>query len=179
LHQNQHALEIDPFDPALFSCIGWHDLLSGETDQALEATRRALDLQQNHWWALMTMGWAYEQKGMFQEALAAFRKSFDSNLRNASIGHAFARSGNRSAAQRILDEMLAKSKTKYVSPYDIAVIYTGLDDKGRTFEWLNRAYEERAGFVLFLKQDPRFKPLRRDPSFQDLMRRMGYPNQRT
>ncbi len=174
----ERALEIDPFNPNLFSCIGWHELLAGKEDEALEKTRRALALQQNHWWALMTMGWAYEQKGMFQEALAAFRKTFDSNLKTASIAHAFALSGNRSAAQTILDELLAQSKTKYVSAYDIAVIYTGLDDKGRTFEWLNRAYEERSGFLVFLKQDPRFRPLRRDPSFQDLLRRMGFPSQR-
>jgi eukaryotic-like serine/threonine-protein kinase len=173
----ERALEIDPFNPTLFSCIGWHELLTGDADKALEETRRALALQPNHWWALMTMGWAYEQKGMFQESLSAFRKSSDSNLKTASIAHAFARLGNRSAAQTILDELLAESKTKYVSAYDIAVIYTGLDDKGRTFEWLNRAYEEHSGFLLFLKQDPRFRPLRRDPSFQDLLRRMGFPNQ--
>jgi TolB-like protein/Flp pilus assembly protein TadD len=173
----ERALEIDPFNPTLFSCIGWHELLTGDVDKALEQTRRALALQPNHWWALMTMGWAYEQKGMFQEALSAFRKSSDSNLKTASIAHAFARSGNRSAAQTILDELLAKSKTKYVSAYDIAVIYAGLDDKGRTFEWLNGAYEERSGFLLFLKQDPRFRPLRRDPPFQVLLQRMGFPNQ--
>jgi Flp pilus assembly protein TadD len=138
-------LEIDPFNPDLFACIGWHELLTGDADKALEETRRALALQQNNWWALMTMGWAYEQKGMFREALSAFRKSFDSNLKTASIAHAFARSGNCSAAQTILDDLVAESKTKYVSPYDIAVIYTGLDDKGRTLEWLNRAYEEHSG----------------------------------
>jgi TolB-like protein/Flp pilus assembly protein TadD len=173
----ERALEIDPFNPDLFSCIGWHELLTGDADKALEETRRALALQQNHWWALMTMGWAYEQKGMFREALSAFRKSSDSNLKTASIAHAFALSGNRSAAQTILDDLLAESKTKYVSPYDIAVICTGLDDKERTFEWLNRAYEEHSGFLVFLKQDPRFRPLRRDPAFQDLLRRMGFSNQ--
>jgi TolB-like protein/Flp pilus assembly protein TadD/predicted Ser/Thr protein kinase len=175
----ERALQIDPFNPTLFSCIGWHELLTGDVDKALEQTRRALALQQNHWWALMIMGWAYEEKGMFQEALAAFRKSSDSNLKTASIAHAFARSGNRSGARTILDDLLAASKTKYVSPYDIAVIYTGLDDKVRTLEWLNRAYEEHSGFLVFVKQDPRFRIMRRDPSFQDLLRRMGFPNQQT
>jgi serine/threonine-protein kinase len=175
IQQIQRALEIDPFNPSLFSCIGWHNLLVGNVDKALEETRRALALQQNHWWALMTMGWAYEQKGMFQEALSSFRKSFDSNLKTASVAHAFARSGNYSAARTILEDLLAKSKTNYVSPYDIAVTYAGLDDNAQTFEWLDRAYEEHAGFLLFVKQDPRFRPLRHEPSFQNLLRRMGLP----
>jgi hypothetical protein len=81
-----------------------------------------------------------------------------------------------SGAQTILDEMLDASKSKYVSPYDIAVIHSGLDDKDQALQWLNRAYEEHAGFLLFVKQDPRFKQLRQDGTFQDLLRRMGYAN---
>jgi TolB-like protein/Flp pilus assembly protein TadD len=172
--QCEQAVELDPFDPSLFSCIGWHELLAGNRDKSMEETRRALALQNDHWWALMTLGWLYEQKRMFEEALAAFRKSMNSTLQRASIAHVFARSGNLSAAQTILDDLLAQSASKYVSPYDIAVIYAGLEDKGRTFEWLNKAYEEHAGFLLFVKQDPRFQPLRSDPPFQELLRRMGY-----
>jgi hypothetical protein len=124
------------------------------------------------------MGWVYEQKGMFREALSAFPKSRD-NVTTTAIAHAFARSGNRSAARRILDELLAESKKKYVSPYDLAIIYFGLDDKDRTFECLNRAYEEHAGFLLFVKQDPRFRPLRRDVQFQNLLQRMRFPELQT
>ena len=175
LRECDRALELDPFNPALFSCIGWHELLTGDADRALEHTRRALTLQENHWWALLTMGWAYEQKGRFQEALAALRKApGESNLKTASIAHAFARSGNRSAAQTVLDDLLAASKKSYVSAYDIAVIYAGLDNKELTLEWLNKAYEEHSGFLVFLQQDPRFAALRHDVSFQDLLRRMGF-----
>ena len=74
--------------------------------------------------------------------------------------------------------MLADSKTKYVSAYDIAVAYSGLDDTDKTFDWLNRAYEEHAGYLAFFGGDPRFKQLRPDPRFQDLLRRMRFPNQR-
>jgi TolB-like protein/Flp pilus assembly protein TadD len=172
------ALELDPFNPTLVSCIGWHHLRAGEVDKAIEATRRALVFQPNHWWALMTMGWAYEQKGMFQEALSALRKSLDSSLKTASIAHAFALSGNRPAAAKILDELLAASQKKYVSPYDIAVIYMGLDDQNRAVEWLTKAYEEHSGFLLFVTSDPRFRPLRQDPRFRDLLRRMGLQDQK-
>jgi len=172
----RRALELDPFDPALISCLGFHYLLAGDPDKALEATRQALAFDPKHGWALMTLGWIYEQKGMFQEALSAFRKSWDLTLKRASIAHAFARSGNRSAAEKILGELLEESKRKYISPYDIAVIYAGLDDKERAFQWLNTASGEHSGFLLFVNSDPRFKPLRREAPFQDLLRRMRFPN---
>jgi tetratricopeptide (TPR) repeat protein len=135
-------------------------------------------LDPNDIWGLMTLGWIYEQKGMYQEALASQRRSWDSSIRNASLAHVFARSGDRPAAEKILADLLAQSKSKYVSSYDIAVAYSGLDDTPQTFDWLNRAYEEHAGYLLFLGSDPRFKPIRSDRRFQDLLRRMRFPNQR-
>jgi serine/threonine protein kinase len=170
------ALELDPFNPDLISCLGFHYLLAGDEDKALEATRRALSFDPKHGWSLMTMGWIYEQKGMFEEALSALRKSWNMTLQKASIAHVFARSGNRPPAEKVLGELLAESKRKYVSGYDIAVIYAGLDDKERAFQWLNTAYEEHSGFLLFVNSDPRLRPLRPDPRFQDLLRRMGFPN---
>jgi TolB-like protein/Flp pilus assembly protein TadD/predicted Ser/Thr protein kinase len=170
------ALALDPFNPDLISCLGFHYLLSGDEKNALQEARRALAFDPTHGWSLLTLGWIYEQKGMFQESLSALRKSWDGTIKTASIAHAFARSGKRPAAEKILGEMLAESKSKYVSPYDIAVIYAGLDDRAQTFKWLNTAYEEHSGFLLFVNSDPRFKPFRLDPPFQSLLRRMRFPN---
>jgi tetratricopeptide (TPR) repeat protein len=153
-------------------------LCSGRLDKALEETLRALALDPNHGWALLTLGWIYEQRGMFQEALAALRKAWDIPIRKASIAHALARSGNRRPAEVILGDMLADSKTKYISPYDVAVIYSGMDDKEQAFGWLNRACEEHSGFLLFVNSDPRFKALRADRRFHDLVQRMRFPHQR-
>jgi len=125
---------------------------------------------------------------MYQEALAAQRRSRllprlyngsdDSTIRTASLAHVFGRSGDRRAAEKMIGDLLAQTKTKYVSAYDIAVAYSGLDDREKTFEWLNRAYEEHAGYLAFISGDPRFKQLRSDRRFQDLLRRMRFPNQR-
>ena len=167
------AVELDPFNPDLISCLGWHDVHVGNYDGAVEWTRRALTFEPDHGWALMVMGWAYEQKGMFQEALSAVQKSFPGTLRSASVAHVFARSGNRPAAEKILEELLAASAKKYVSPYDIAVTYAGLDDKERVFESLNKAYDEHSAFMVYMSSDPRLRPLRPEPRFQDLLRRMG------
>ena len=169
------GLEVDPYNPDLIACIGWHELCAGHDDKALEETRRALALDPQHGWALLNIGWIYEQRGQFQEAISALRGAWDVPLRTASLGHAFARSGNHRTAEKILSDLLAESEKKYISPYDIAVIYSGLDDRERTFEWLSRAYEEHSGFLLFINSDPRFKPLRNEPRFKDLLRRMRFP----
>ena len=94
------ALELDPFNPALYSCLGFHHLLAGDEEKAFDATRQALAFEPKHGWALMTLGWIYEQRGKFEEAIAALRKSWGITIQRASIAHAFARSGNRPPAER-------------------------------------------------------------------------------
>jgi len=126
----------------------------------------------------MIMGWAYEQKEMFQEASAALRKSFAGTLRTSSVAHVLARSGNRPAAEKLLEDLLEQSKKNYVSAYDVAAVYAGLGDTRSAFQELDRAYEEHAGFMPYLSLDPRLKPLRRDTRFQDLLHRLGLPNQK-
>jgi tetratricopeptide (TPR) repeat protein len=167
------AIELSPFDSSLLACRGWHALYANDYEKTIEDARLALTYQPDDPWALMVMGWAYEQKGMYQEALAALRKTFDSTLKTASIAHVFARLGNRPAAEKILEEMKASAKTKYASPYDIAVIHAGLGDQDQAFEWLNKAYAEHSAFMVYLSSDPRLQSLRSQTAFQDLIRRMG------
>jgi len=170
------AVELSPFDSGLLACRGWHALYANNYEKTIDDARLALTYQPDDGWALMIMGWAYEQKGMLQEALAALRKAFDSTLKTASIAHVFARLDNRAAAEKILEEMLASAKNKYVSPYDIAIVHAGLGDQGQAFEWLNKAFEEHSAFMVYMSSDPRLQPLRRKPPFQDLLHRMGLRN---
>jgi TolB-like protein/tRNA A-37 threonylcarbamoyl transferase component Bud32 len=171
------GLEVDPFNASNIACLAWHELCAGHEEEALVEARRALAVDPNDGWGLLTLGWIYEQQGKYQQALAAQRRSEDTTIRNAALARVFARSGDRPGAEKILGDLLAQSKTKYVSAYDIAVAYSGLD-RERTFEWLNRAYEEHAGYLLFFGSDPRFRSLRSDARFQDLLRRMRFPGHR-
>jgi tetratricopeptide (TPR) repeat protein len=125
---------------------------ANDYEKTIEDARLALTYQPDDPWALMVMGWAYEQKGMLEEALTALRKTFDSTLKTASIAYVFARLGNRPAAEKIPEEMLASARTKYASPYDIAVIYAGLADQERAFEWLNKALDEHSAFMVYMSQ---------------------------
>ena len=95
----------------------------------------------------------------------------------AALGHAYAVTGNRAEAEKILQEWQRQSETSYASPYMIATVYAGLGEKNKAFEYLEKAYQERSSDLpYFLKADLRMDSLRSDPRFQDLMRRMNFPN---
>jgi tetratricopeptide (TPR) repeat protein len=114
---------------------------------------------------------------MFEEAIAEIQKAVTLSAGSgvyylAQLGNAYALSGKRGEALRILDELMKQSQHKYVSPTDFAIVYIGLEEKDQAFAWLERAYEERSGFLTELTVEPMFDSLRSDPRFQELMRRM-------
>ena len=170
------ALEYDPFDPDMVVCTAWHEAWAGDYDKALASIRRAFSIQAENKGAMLIVGWAYEQKGMFSEAVSAMEKFFPSSARTASMAHALALWGKRQAAEQLLAQLLEDSRKKYVSAYDVAVVYAGLGDRDRAFEWLNKACEEHAGFLPYIRSDPRMKAVRGDPRLQDVLRRIGFRN---
>jgi hypothetical protein len=95
-------------------------------------------------------------------------------LFKAMLGHAFGLAGERAKALSILEEMKVLSKQLYASPFDFAIIHTGLGDREMTFHWLETAYSERVMRIQELNE-PHFDSLRGDPRFEDLLRRIGIP----
>ena len=91
------------------------------------------------------------------------------------LGHAYAVSGQKGEAQKVLEQLNQRSKHSYFTPYFIATIYTGLGEKKQAFGWLEKAYQERSAFLTWLKVDPNLDSLRPDPRFADLLRRVGLP----
>ena len=91
----------------------------------------------------------------------------------ASLSHAYAVAGKRGEALKLLAELHEQSKRKYVSPYGIAIGYTALGEQDQVFEWLEKAFAERAGWLVLLKVEPRFDSLRADHRFTDLVQRIG------
>jgi len=88
----------------------------------------------------------------------------------ANLGHAYAASGRRDEAVKLIDEL---SRRPYPPPASIAIIYLGLGDKDRAFEWLSKAYEERSTELIWLKVEPLYDPVRPDPRFIELLKRVG------
>jgi len=122
------------------------------------------------------LGEVYPQKGMYAEAVAELNKAVEISAGDdarSRLGYAYAVSGQKSKALRVLAELQALSRRRYVNPVDFAILYTGLGEKEQAFAWLEKAYQERADRLAFLKAEPKFDPLRSDPRYADLLRRIG------
>ncbi len=148
---------------------------------AIEQFQKTMELDQNFPPPQALLPAAYEQKAMYAEAIAAFKKALtlkgggERSLPIAGLGHVYAVSGNKSEAQTVIDELKQISRQEYVPATNIALIYAGLGEKDQAFAWLEKGYEQRAFQMQWLKIEPRWDNLRSDPRFQDLMRRVGLP----
>jgi serine/threonine protein kinase/tetratricopeptide (TPR) repeat protein len=171
--------ELDPLSIPLSNDLGQAYYLARRYDEAIKQYQKTNEMDPSHNGTYSGLGYAYDQKGMYAEAIASYQKGIALSERTtaflAAMGHAYAASGRKGEALKILDEMKEVSKQKYVSPYDLAILYTGLGDKDQAIEQLNKAYEEHAGWIIDLKVEPKFDPLRSDPRFADLIRRLGLP----
>src|SRR5437870_12157215 len=113
---------------------------------------------------------------MYPQAIADFQKGVKlsgSPLMLALLGHAYAASGNKAEAQKVLSELQDLEGRQYVSPYTVAAVYAGLGEKDQAFKWLEKAYDERDIWLMNLKVDPVFNKLRSDRRFPDLLARTG------
>jgi eukaryotic-like serine/threonine-protein kinase len=178
--ETKRAVDLDPLDLGLTACWGWHCVFTHEADEAIEHCQATLSVNPKDWWANVILGWAYEEKSMYSEAIHQFRKANslwgDPALSLASLAHVYAVSGRTADAQRLLAELLKRSRTKYVSAYDLAVVYAGLGDRDQAFQWLDKACVERSSFLVHIRWDPRLDGLHSDPRFQELVRRIGLPS---
>ena len=146
----------------------------------VEDGRKFVAVNRDFWPGYYFVGVAYEGSGRLLEAIPEYQKAVELSGGDtdptAALAHAYAASGRRPDAEKILSDLLRQSKTNYVSPYMIATIYAGLGDKDRAFEFLERAHQERSPDIpYFLKADLRLDTLRSDPRFQNLLRRVGLP----
>ncbi len=174
----RRARELDPMSASLKANTALLSYFGGRYDQALAELleMRKLDpkLPLVHW----GIGLVYEQKAMYEEAIASLQKatSLSGSLNvKSSLGHAYAVARRRGEARAILDEVTERSRRSYVPSYYSALVYAGLGEKERAFEWLERAYQERSTVLAYLRIDPRVANLRNDPRFSDLLRRVGLP----
>jgi len=134
----------------------------------------------NGWQSHYFLAVGYEGSGRPAQAIPEYQRAVELSEADtdtiAGLAHAYSATGKRSEAEKILRELQTQSKTQYVSPYMIAVIYAGLGNKNKAFEFLEKAYKEKSpDLAYFLKADLRIDPLRSDLRFQDLLHRMNFP----
>jgi eukaryotic-like serine/threonine-protein kinase len=175
----KRAQQLDPLSLEANSFLGVSLCFARRDEEAIEQLRKTIDMDPNYWFAYLWLGRAYEQKGELDKAIAAFQKAKPTEESNpellAELGHAYAVSGQKGEAQKVLDQLNQHSKQSYFTPYFIATIFTGLGEKKQAFGWLERAYQERSAFLTWLKVDPNLDSLRPDPRFADLLQRVGLP----
>jgi TolB-like protein/Tfp pilus assembly protein PilF len=171
------ARAVDPLSPIMHSLSGhlrWH---ARDYKSALKHLRNAQAINADLWTVHSFLGRVYECQGLMQESMAEFQKAFDLSGGANTEPIAFrarvqARAGNRLAAEQAIQMLMELSARKYVPPYNIALIHSGLGDKESALCWLEKAFETRDVRLVFLLVDPRWDDLRQDVRFQNLSRRL-------
>jgi TolB-like protein/Flp pilus assembly protein TadD len=173
------AQELDPLALPIVAIGGWIFCLGRQYDQAIEQSQKAIVMDPNYALAHGYLGMALEHKGMLKEAIAEFQKGFTLSgglpIYLAFMGHAYGVACKKHKAEETLDELKKLSMRRYVSAIEVALVYAGLRETRVGFDWLQKAYDERARLPLFLKMDPAFDSLRSDPRFLELLCRMNFP----
>jgi len=173
----KRARALDPLSPGVNTNVGFRLYFARRYDEAVDALQKALELDQNYPPAHTILGFTYAAKGSFPEAIAEFQQAINSGDASSStriyLGAAYAKAGSRDEAQAILNEL--RNTTGYVSPGELAALYAALGEREQAFASLERAYTAHDVQLQFLGVDPALDPLRSDPRFQALMRRVGLP----
>jgi serine/threonine-protein kinase len=176
IREARFAQEIDPLSLISNHMVAWVLYFARRHDDAVEQARRTLELDDAYVASYRLLGWASEETERFDEAIAAHERaaalSSGSPNFKGPLGRALALSGRKGRALRILEELLASSRTTPVSALDVAVIHSAMGDVDRAFQWLTRACDEHADHVPYLKVSPRVDSLRSDPRFEALMQRL-------
>ena len=175
----KRAGELDPL--SLVNAGGGWYIEDGQYDQALELTRKKLDLYPNAPTLYAVLARVYIRKQMYQQAIANAQKSVAFSGREpqylSNLAYAYSIAGKRNEALHILQQLTLLSKRTYVSAYEIAKIYAGLGEKDLAFHWLDKALIEHSSNLVFLTRPTlvEMDNLRSDPRYAELVRRVGLP----
>jgi serine/threonine-protein kinase len=172
----QRALELDPLSLTIGTNAGFQSYLAGQLEGDIEQHRRVLELEPDYALGHWALGLAYEQKGMYEEAVGAARRavalSGGSVLLKSNLGRACALLGRTDEARAVLAELEAGG----VSPYRLATVRLALGEREAALSELERACRERDHWMVWLKVDPMLESLRSEPRFEELVRRVGFPS---
>jgi TolB-like protein/Flp pilus assembly protein TadD len=178
LAEIRRAQQLDPISLITNSVLAYTLYMNRRYDQAVEQERKTLALDDHFAPAHWGLGLALEQKGKFAEAIAESQKATTLDAHPvylAALGHAYGVAGRRGEARAALGKLVQLSKERDIAWNEVAVVYAGLGEKDKALATLDAAYKRHDGQLNWLKVDPRLDPLRSDPRFEDLLRRMNLP----
>jgi len=169
-------VEIDPLSPNAVATVGFMFLHARKFDQAIVFYHKSIEMDPTYAPSHTNLARAYVQKEMYEDAIAEFQKAMSIDNfapgRFAALAYTYAMSEKRAEAQKMLAELHERAKYELIAPVNFAIIYTGLGEKDRAFEWLEKAYKDRSG-PPYLAIDLMLDRLRSDPRFADFARRKG------
>ena len=162
-------VELDPLNPLMHARVAWHHYMAKEYADALAHAERVVRMASSFHWGYFFAGWALERLGRHAESVSALREavrcSSNSPVMLAGLGHALAVVRDRIGTLRIVDELNRMRGDKGIFAYELAVIHAAIGDVDRAFQELERAVQERSGWIAYVRVDPRLEPLHSDPRF--------------
>ena len=170
------ALDLDPLSLNTNFEVAWILVFAGEYSRAVNHSLNTLELYRDSHFAQQTLGWGYVGLSDYEEAEKAFQKAVElapDTYSISSLAFVFARTGRRAAAEALLADLIKKSETEVVPEVCLALVYGGLGDFDRAFELLERCCQKRHPQLFYLPLQPGFRPLRGDPRFGKMLRRMN------
>ena len=177
LQEMQRAQQLDPLSVNIRLNVGRCYYFSRNYDTAIEKLKKVEQEEPDSWIVSTVLGRTYLAKDSLEEAIRkldyARTLSPTAVLNLGILGDAYGRAGQRRSALQVVDDLDRLSHTRYVPPIYSALVYIGLGDKSRAFEFLDKAYAERSEWMVELSGEPEFDPIRRDPQFQALLRRVA------
>ncbi len=179
----KRAFDLDPGSIAIRKTVADPFYYSRHYAEAIDRYNAALKIHPDFWMSHLFLGWAYQQAGENERALQEFevvtaRAGLNSIVQGA-IGHLYATSGQEQKALSLLKHLGQPNEGPRVAPHTLAVVYAGLGDKDRAFEWLEASYENRIELLAWIKVDPRFDSLRGDDRFDRFLERVGLASTRS
>lgn len=175
----RRAQQLDPLSLFTSVNVGWTFYFVRQYDRAVEKCQQALELDANSDGAHACLGHSYRAKGMREQAISeserAVALSGRAPARMVGLARAYAAFGKRAEARKLLEELRGRAGHGYVSPYYFAMIYTALGEEQQALAALDQGYAERDRYLTWLRVDDAFDPLHKEPHFQDLLRRIGFP----
>jgi DNA-binding winged helix-turn-helix (wHTH) protein/Tfp pilus assembly protein PilF len=176
--QSRRALQIDPLSLVLNAYCGWNYYEARQYKQAIEQCYRTLEIDPNFVPPLFFAGLAASMLERHDDALAFMQRAVEVSrsgpMMLAGFGFALAAAGRRAEAEEILEKLIALSHEIYVASFYPAVIHAGLGNRDEAFAWLEKTFEERFGWLVWMKVEPMLDNLRNDPRFDEMLRRVGH-----
>jgi eukaryotic-like serine/threonine-protein kinase len=175
--QGKTAHDLEPFSLTIYSDYIRDLYYAGQLDQAHREALKLLEMDRNFARAYYELGLILEEQGKLDEAINAFRTALKTSPDNVAaltaLGHALGLAGKRNEAERVIARLQELSKQQYVSPFQAAVVYAGLDDRKMAIDGLEKSREERFNWLPFVQVDPVFKNLRSEQRFLELAKNLG------